>query len=266
VRSDAKQAREASLRDAKKLVGAKTKDILTLTPPTKEEQNLATILLLTLPDSMTVAYEAGYKVCDCCKCVLGRQEDFLKQKSGIEEAFDAYNLKHGTRHRCLFLPKFHPELNYIERYWGRMKFYVRLHSDCTVPTLEKNMLEARSLDNIPLAMIRRFARGTFAYLYAYRNKLDIIKADAWVKKHRTHRGHRDQMDKELEKLYYPNGRENHEVLVPEEGENREDIRDDRDDIEIALEMPDEFMAGFMDDLDSIGSLLDSEDEDEEEKE
>ena len=54
--------------------------------------------------------------------------------------------------------------------------------------------------------------------------------------------------------------------MPEEGENREDIRDDRDDIEIALEMPDEFMAGFMDDLDSIGSLLDSEDEDEEEKE
>ena len=92
------------------------------------------------------------------------------------------------------------------------------------------------------------------------------KADAWVKKHRTHRVHRDQMDKDLEKLYYPNGRENHEVLVPEEGENREDIRDDRDDIEIALEMPDEFMAGFMDDLDSIGSLLDSEDEDEEEKE
>jgi len=71
--------------------------------------------------------EAACKEYDCYKCVLGRQKDFLKQKSGIEEPYDAYNLEHGTQHRCLFLPKFHPELNYIESYWGRMKYYVRLY-------------------------------------------------------------------------------------------------------------------------------------------
>jgi hypothetical protein len=92
-----------------------------------EKQDMATILLPTLPDSMTIAYEAACKEYDCYKCVLGRQKDFLKQKSGIEEPYDAYNLEHGTQHRCLFLPKFHPELNYIESYWGRMKYYVRLY-------------------------------------------------------------------------------------------------------------------------------------------
>ena len=44
-----------------------------------------------------------------------RQQDFLSQKTVIEEVFDKYNAEHGTKHRCIFLPKFHPELNYIER-------------------------------------------------------------------------------------------------------------------------------------------------------
>ena len=69
-----------------------------------------------------------------------------------------------------------------------------------------------------LKFIRRFARNTFAYLYAYRNGKDIIGAHDWVKKHRVHRSHSQKMDAslnglvevvfddDLERLYYPLGR------------------------------------------------------------
>ena len=69
-----------------------------------------------------------------------------------------------------------------------------------------------------LQLIIRFARNTFAYLYAYRNGRDIIGAHDWVKKHRVHRSHSKHMDAsldysmeevfdaDLERLYYPLGR------------------------------------------------------------
>ena len=79
-----------------------------------------------------------------------------------------------------------------------------------------NITAAMSPDNLPIATIRRFARTTFAYLYAYKSGKDIITAHDWVKKHRSHRGHSKQMDHalensavfdtELEVLYYPLGR------------------------------------------------------------
>lgn len=122
-----------------------------------------------------------------------------------------------TNHRCIFLPKFHPELNYIERIWGRMKYYIRLHCDNKFDTMCANIPPSMGADNLPLKLIRRYARTTFAYLYAYRDGKDIITADQWVKKHRVHRGFSKQMDNaldrsvaldsNLEQLYYPNGRQ-----------------------------------------------------------
>ena len=60
-----------------------------------------------------------------------------------------------------------------------MKYYCRLHNDNTFATMTANIAVAFSPANIPLAMIRRFARGRMAYLLACHNGLDIIKkADA----------------------------------------------------------------------------------------
>jgi hypothetical protein len=111
--------------------------------------------LLSLPNAATVAYEAGCILCNCATCVLGRERDFMEQRSGIEEAFIQYNAAHDTNHRCLFLPKFHPELNFIERIWGRMKYYIRINCDNTFPTLKLNIEAAMEPFNLPLAMIRR---------------------------------------------------------------------------------------------------------------
>jgi len=48
---------------------------------------------------------------------------------------------------------------------------------------------------------------TRAYLIAYRQGLDIVQADRWIKKHRSHRGISAQMDTALEALYFPLGRQ-----------------------------------------------------------
>jgi len=173
---------------------------------------------MSLPDLTTVTYEAGCRECNCCTCCLRREKDFAEQRSGIEEAFDQYNTANGTKHRCLFLPKFHPELNYIERIWARMKYYIRKHCDNKFETMLTSVDTAMGLTNLPLAMIRRYARTSFAYMYAYQDNMDIIAAHDWVKKHRQHRGIRKTMDAvldstphsdtvdsnlKLQKLYHP---------------------------------------------------------------
>lgn len=45
-------------------------------------------------------------------------------------------------HLCLFLPKFHCELNPIELFWGAIKHYLRKHCDYTFGTLQANMPKA----------------------------------------------------------------------------------------------------------------------------
>ena len=43
-------------------------------------------------------------------------------------------------------------------------------------------------------------------MIAYDQGLDIVEADAWIRKHRSHRGVSQEMDIQLEALYFPNGR------------------------------------------------------------
>jgi hypothetical protein len=70
----------------------------------------------------------------CCnKHVLERQPDFQQQKSLVQETIEQ------SGHMCIFLPKFHCELNPIEFFWGRVKKYLRDNCDYTFDTLKKNM-------------------------------------------------------------------------------------------------------------------------------
>ena len=61
------------------------------------------------------------KKCDpkstiCCnKRILELQPDFCAQKSLVQETIEA------AGHLCIFLPKFHCELNFIEFFWGAVK-------------------------------------------------------------------------------------------------------------------------------------------------
>ena len=68
----------------------------------------------------------------CARRIVKFQPDFQEQKNSLEELVEARG------HVCLFLPKLHCELNFIEMVWGRAKYILR--ENCTY-TL-KGLLEA----------------------------------------------------------------------------------------------------------------------------
>jgi hypothetical protein len=53
----------------------------------------------------------------CAEKILSLQPDFCAQKSLIAKTIEA------AGHHCIFYPKFHCELNYIEYFWGAAKHY-----------------------------------------------------------------------------------------------------------------------------------------------
>ena len=161
--------------------------------------------LMTMPSKEDIKREAFYKAstCDCAKCVLGKQQDFASQKNGLEEVYEKFNAAHNTQHKCIFLPKFHPELNPIERAWGRMKYHVRRHTDGTLSKLKQLMIEGLGLENLPLCLIRKFCRLQRAYIVAYEQKMDLVTAEKWIKQRRSHRLHLHTMDDALDRIYFP---------------------------------------------------------------
>ncbi len=96
--------------------------------------------------------------CRCGLCVLSDCPDFAAQENGIQEVFTNYNLQHGTSHVCVFLPKFHPELNFSERCWAKMKSYLSTHTDFTLSGLRARVPIALGSENLPLATIRAALR------------------------------------------------------------------------------------------------------------
>ncbi len=84
----------------------------------------------------------------CLKRILEQESDFQKQKSLVQEVIEA------AGHLCIFLPKFHCELNFIEFFWGLVKKYLRDNCDYTFDTLKENMPKA--LASVKLVTIRRW--------------------------------------------------------------------------------------------------------------
>jgi hypothetical protein len=110
---------------------------------------------------------------------LHAQPDFASQKNRLQEVIEA------ARHMCIFYPKFHCELNFIESFWGETKRYSRLHCDYTFKGLKEIVPQA--LDSVSLTKIRRFARCSARYMSAYEIGLSGKAAIFAVKKYRSHR-------------------------------------------------------------------------------
>jgi hypothetical protein len=84
----------------------------------------------------------------CCRRALYNQPDFIDVKSAVAEACERRGFI------VLFLPKFHPELNFIEQCWGYAK---RVYRQYPLSKSEDELVSNvdQALDSIPLVVMRR---------------------------------------------------------------------------------------------------------------
>ena len=79
------------------------------------------------------------------------QEDMIAKLNEFpnfkNERYKVARLLRCFEHDCLFLPKFHPELNPIERVWGKAKLYSRHHCDYSFASLRRIITPA--LESVP---------------------------------------------------------------------------------------------------------------------
>ena len=90
---------------------------------------------------------------------LASHPDFKHEKCMIEK----FLISNG--HICVFLPKYHPELNPIERVWAQLKRHVKAHCKYTFPSLRKNIPLA--YDSVSLENIQNHFRKVRHYMYGY---------------------------------------------------------------------------------------------------
>jgi hypothetical protein len=83
------------------------------------------------------------------------------------------------------LPKFHPELNPIEYWWGWSKCYFQEH--LTGNFVSAKSLVPKSLDACPLITIRHFFCRADWYANVYSLGATGIAAEYAVKKYKSHR-------------------------------------------------------------------------------
>src|ERR1700720_3006644 len=112
---------------------------------------------------------------DCCaRRLLSQQPDFLEQKSSVQEVIEA------AGHLCIFLPKFHCELNFIEFFWGAVKKYLCDNCDFNFDTLKDNM--PKVLASIQLDTICLCKHHMPRWMDAYRAGSDTSEAQMQVRK------------------------------------------------------------------------------------
>jgi hypothetical protein len=120
----------------------------------------------------------------CASAILGNQPDFLSQKSLVQEVIE----RHG--HLCLFFPKYHCEMNFIEFFWGATKKYLRDNCDYTFEGLKARLPAA--MESVQLHIIRRWSNRMWRWVEAYDTGLSCQDAQRKVRnsssyKYKSHR-------------------------------------------------------------------------------
>jgi hypothetical protein len=117
--------------------------------------------------------------------LLSQQPDFLEQKSSVQEIIDA------AGQLCIFLLKFHCELNFIEFFWGAVKKYLWEHCDYTFDTLKTNLPKA--LESVEIKTIRKWEHRMIHWMEAYRDGKSAKDAQFEVKRYssRQYKSHRE---------------------------------------------------------------------------
>ncbi|EJF62531.1 hypothetical protein DICSQDRAFT_57959, partial [Dichomitus squalens LYAD-421 SS1] len=88
-------------------------------------------------------------------------------------------------HICIFLPKFHCEINFIEYFWGAVKHYLREHCNYTFDTLRENMPKA--LWSVSVELIRKWEYRAWRFIDAYTEGLGAREVQKKVEEFSSHR-------------------------------------------------------------------------------
>lgn len=113
--------------------------------------------------------------------LLAKQPDFAGQPTLVEDLLS----KRG--HHALFLPKFHCELNPVERIWATAKRYTRERCKFRLKHLRKLIPKSLSLRRISLFEIQSYFQHCGAWVAAYAKGLGYTAARDEVKAGRKQR-------------------------------------------------------------------------------
>jgi len=149
-------------------------------PPTKANGNPACKAKCSKPKCLDPAKYPPPPGPPCCMArILQNHKDFREQQSIIAQLIE------DRGHKCVFLPKFHCELNPIEMYWGYAK--ARFRQVVKKTTKDGKREVPLALDACTTDILRRFCNRSFRFMDAYRKGLTITQAAWCVKKQKGHR-------------------------------------------------------------------------------
>ena len=92
--------------------------------------------------------------------VLREHPDFKYEKSRIERY-----LCEDNNYIMYMLPKYHCELNPIERVWSQAKRHTKAYCKYNIQSLRKNIIPA--LDTVSLENIQKYYRKSKHYMFGY---------------------------------------------------------------------------------------------------
>ena len=101
--------------------------------------------------------------------MLSLQPDFAAQLCWLEGTFS------GTGHEIIFFPKFHRELNFIERVWSVAKGRARRECDYSFEALYA--LLPVIMEEVDIESVRRMAQRCYRYMDCYRHGLSPLLAN-----------------------------------------------------------------------------------------
>lgn len=114
------------------------------------------------------------------RVVLANHEDFRTEKTLVKHYLHEKGLK------GVLLPKFHCELNPVERVWGQAKVYTRAYTNFTLAHFRSIMDPA--LDSVSLDTIRKYFQKVLNYERAYtEGKKAGKEVEQAIKVYKSHR-------------------------------------------------------------------------------